>query len=221
LLSDFQKYGSNVFNAFILFYDPSFQNERVRKKKEHDIICSISKKLCYNYLEKQNPEYKSYMYKEQIFLTINELRLFINKTENQNYSETHFRRLFISKLGPFSKKLTLIKKRSQTDIFLINDKYFYGWRDVVENKLAKNKRQVFYRLNSSNWPNFSYAKQTKKRVGFKDLSQGFFIQGQFYLTARAVVEAKLAKDIYQVYYRVRSKSELWKNWIIKTKAKKS
>jgi hypothetical protein len=53
------------------------------------------------------------------------------------------------------------------------------------------------------------------------LNQGFFIQGQFYPTARLVVEAKLAKDIYQVYYRVRSKSELWKHWIIKTKAKKS
>lgn len=109
LLSDFQKDGPDFFNAFILFFDESFQNERVRKKKEHDIVCSISKKLCYNYLEKQSPEYKSYMYKEQIFLTINELRLFINKRSNQNY-ETHFRRLFISNLGPFSKKLTLIKK---------------------------------------------------------------------------------------------------------------
>lgn len=217
LLSDFKKYGATSFKATIIEMGPHLQDTERRKKRETEHIASITPDLCYNVIDvdDRKPVYKSYQYLDRTFHTINELRLFINKTEKTNYSETHFRRLFISPHGMFSNKVQFVKTRPQTDMFLVDNQIFYGWRDIVAKNLAKNKRQVFYRLTSANWPSFQYFKKTKNRVGFKSKNLGFVINGKFYPTTKSIVDANLAKDIYQASYRLRSSSERWKNWYIK------
>lgn len=213
LLKDFKKYDPQYFQAFIIKSGAHYDRLQIRQKEELQLINQQKKHLCYNFLEKKEPNYKSFSYKNQIFFTIKELRLFINLNENKNYSETDFRRKFINPDGCFHNQIILIKTRPQTDQFLVNDQICYGWKDVVEKQFAETKRQVFYRLNSSTFPNFKYLKQTKKRVGFNQFSKKFIIDGVWYKTASLVVDAGLAKDINQVYYRVRSPK--WKTWTSK------
>ena len=219
LLQDFKKYGSQNFSAYIIKSGDNYKNFLIRKKEEKLLILKIPLNFCYNSIielkKNESPCYKAYKYKGKIFHTIKDLRFFINKESTKKYSETHFRRYFISSEGKFSHLISFIKKRPQTDIFKINNKIFYGWREVVNAHLAKNKRQVFYRLNSSKWITYQYYKKTKKRIGFNRHNKSYIINNIYYSNAQEIVEAGLAKDINQVYYRIRSSSKLWKNWCSK------
>lgn len=200
LLADFNKYGLNAFKAFMIDFGEKYQNQSIRKKEETRLISKTCKKFIYNFYEYEIPAYKSYKYKNQIFQTIKDLRLYINQAENQNYSETHFRRCFISPFGKYNDQRELVKTYSQSDVFIIHNKIYNGWQEVVQNKLAKNKRQVFYRLNSAAWPDYKYFRKTKKRVGFQKRKTKYEVNKQIFLTAKAIVEHGLAENTLQVYY---------------------
>lgn len=221
LLDDFLKYGKNAFEAHILTDIPNDQvcDEKSRKELETKKIAEIGTSKCYNMIPtSQSPVYKSYQYQGKRFPTIKELRKFINLTHlNQPpYSETHFKRVFLNKNSPRGTEIQFVSQRSQSDIFLIEGQQFHGWREVVASGLASTKSQVFYRLNSSNYKNWVRFKKTKKRTGFKHMQTGYCIDNIVYQTANDIVKAGYAEDIHQVYYRVSSRSEKWKNWQRKT-----
>lgn len=212
LQKDFNQYGFLNFQAFIIYSGPKFVKTLTRKKVEKKLIQSLPKHLRYNFnvQNSQKPFYGSYSYKNKIFNTIKELRFYIEQNEKKCYSESHFRRLFISPFGKYKDQVKLIEKKSQTDIFLINGQKYHGWRAVVKAGLAKNQRQVFFRLRSSKWSNYKYHLKTKKRQGFTKTT--YKINNELYSGAEEVVKAGLAEDIHQVYYRVRSSSNLWIMW---------
>lgn len=208
LQKDFEIYGSSQFQAFIIASGKKFEKQSYRKTYETNLLKNKIKTNVYNFeLEKslKNPFYGCYGYQDQVFNTIKELRFYIMKNENKFYSESQFRRLYISPFGKYHYKIKLIKKRPQSDIFNINGFDYFGWKQVVEAGLAKNQRQVYFRVQSSKWPNYIWKLKTKKRAGLKKTT--YLINNKQYIGAAKVVEAKLAEDVHQVYYRVRSKSK--------------
>jgi len=212
LQKDFNTYGFLNFEAFVVYSGSKLIKTSTRKKIEKKLIQSLPKQSRYNFdvRNSQKPFYGSYCYKNKTFNTIKELRLYIKQTEKKIYSESHFRRLFISPFGKYKDQIKLIEKRSQSDIFLINGQKYNGWKTVVKAGLAKNQRQVFFRLKSSKWPNYVYYLKTKKRQGFTTTT--YQVDNKLYHGAEEVVKARLAEDIHQVYYRVRSSSNLWIRW---------
>lgn len=162
LLEDFIKYGSKAFKAQIILeisLDETFDNItllQLEKKR----LSELDPFTYYNIVNSsQKPSYKSYKYKNQVFNTIKDLREFINNTTGSNYSETHFKRLFLNKNSPYNNEVEYIGEKPQTKVFSIEGKYYNGWKDVVDNELAKTKSQVFHRLNSSNYKNWFRVKK--------------------------------------------------------------
>lgn len=111
------------------------------------------------------PVYKSYKYKDKIFHQIKQLRKFVNSTNQTNYSETHFKRLFLNINSPRRREVEFIGQKTQSDVFSIDGNIFYGWVEIVNAGLAQTKSQVFYRLNSTKYNTWVRVKQTKTRKG--------------------------------------------------------
>jgi hypothetical protein len=146
------------------------------------------------------------------------LREFINNTTGSNYSETHFKRLFLNKNSPYYNEVEYIGEKPQTNVFSIEGKNYNGWKEIVNAGLAQSKSQVFYRLNSSNYKNWFRLKETKKSDLKnksdlkKKLVNGYLINNVYYENANMIVKAGLAEDINKVYYRISSLSSKWKYW---------
>lgn len=215
LLEDFVKYGINNFKAQIIL-EVSL-DEKLDKnyliKLETKFISELEPSSYYNIINSnQSPSYKSYKYKNQVFNTIKDLRLFINNTTGSNYSETHFKRLFFNKNSPYYNEIEYIGEKPQTKVFSIEGENYNGWKEIVNAGLAKTKSQVFYRLNSFNYPNWCRVKKSKIFDLKNNLMNGYLINNVYYNNANMVVKAGLAKDINKVYYRVSSSSSKWKNW---------
>lgn len=215
LLEDVLKYGINNFKAKIILkvsIDGKLDKNHLTKL-ETKLISELEPLSYYNIINSNpSPSYKSYKYKNQVFNTIKDLRSFINNTTGSNYSETHFKRLFLNKNSPYYNTVEYIGEKPQTSIFLIEDKHYNGWKEIVKAGLAKTKSQVFYRLNSSNYKNWSRVKEIKKSDSKNNLLNGYLINNIYYNNANMVVKAGLAEDINQVYYKVSSSSSKWKNW---------
>lgn len=214
LLEDFLKYGINAFKAQIIL-EVSLGGKLDKNnltKLETKFISELEPLSYYNIINtNQSPSYKSYKYKDQVFKTIKHLREFINNTTGSNYSETHFKRLFLNKNSPYYNEVEYIGEKPQTNIFSIEGKHYNGWKEIVNTGLAKTKSQVFYRLNSSNYKNWFRLKETKRSDKKKSVG-GYLINNVYYKNANSVVKAGLAEDINKVYYRVSSSSSKWKNW---------
>lgn len=205
----------NAFKATIILEVPKTRklNNNDLQKLETEYISKLEPSSYYNTINNnQSPSYKSYKYKDQVFKTIKNLRLFINKTKDSNYSETHFKRLFLNKNSPYYHEVEYIGETPQTTSLSIEGKHYNGWKEIVSSGLAKTKSQVFYRLNSSNYKNWIKLKETKKSGLKKKTYQHYLINNVHYQNAHLVVKAGLAKDIHEVYYRVSSSSLKWKNW---------
>ena len=215
LLEDFLKYGINYFKAKIIMevsLDGKFDNNYLIQL-ETKYISELEPLSYYNIINSnQSPSYKSYKYKGQVFNTIKDLREFINNTTDSNYSETHFKRLFLNKNSPYYNEVDYVGEKPQTNIFSIEGKYYSGWKEIVNVGLAKTKSQVFYRLNSSNYKNWFRLKKTKKSNSKKNSLNGYLIKNIYYNNAYMIVSAGLAEDINQVYYRVSSSNSKWKDW---------
>jgi hypothetical protein len=162
---------------------------------------------------KKAPYYKSYEYDGQKFTTIKSLFEYFNSkglkdgTLSRPLSETTFRRNYLNPYAPLKDQIRFIQITKQFQKYLINGEICNGLEEIVEKGFAKNTRQAAYRLSSAKWPNYKYIDKIKVQKKRRKVS----INGQLYTTEDAI-EAKLAENRDVLYYRIKSKSEIWKAW---------